>query len=191
MSLTREQYDEIMRGYMQKQSRRHQLTLQRRDEVYARIPEFRQLSDRVSEIAVDYLHSRLGEKRDDTIASPAFVRPQLEAIAAKKKELLASHGFPEDYLTVSPECPFCNDTGFVNGQKCRCFRRKEVEILYSHSHLKELVTEQNFGLLSDSFYQGEDLKRFRIAAAACRRMAAEFDTVYRNLYLYGTLGSHE
>ena len=43
MSLTREQYDEIMRGYMQKQSRRHQLTLQRRDEVYARIPEFRRL----------------------------------------------------------------------------------------------------------------------------------------------------
>ena len=175
MSLTREQYDEIMRGYMQKQSRRHQLTLQRRDEVYARIPEFRQLSDRVSEIAVDYLHSRLGEKRDDTIVSPAFVRPQLEEIAAKKRELLASHGFPEDYLTVSPECPFCNDTGFVNGQKCRCFRRKEVEILYSHSHLK--------------VYQGEDLKRFRIAAAACRRMAAEFDTAYRNLYLYGTVGT--
>ena len=189
MSLTREQYDEIMRGYMQKQSRRHQLTLQRRDEVYARIPEFRQLSDRVSEIAVDYLHSRLGEKRDDTIVSPAFVRPQLEEIAAKKRELLASHGFPEDYLTVSPECPFCNDTGFVNGQKCRCFRRKEVEILYSHSHLKELVAEQNFDLLSESFYQGEDLKRFRIAAAACRRMAAEFDTAYRNLYLYGTVGT--
>ena len=178
-----------MRGYMQKQSRRHQLTLQRRDEVYARIPEFRQLSDRVSEIAVDYLHSRLGEKRDDTIVSPAFVRPQLEEIAAKKRELLASHGFPEDYLTVSPECPFCNDTGFVNGQKCRCFRRKEVEILYSHSHLKELVAEQNFDLLSESFYQGEDLKRFRIAAAACRRMAAEFDTAYRNLYLYGTVGT--
>ena len=65
MSLTREQYDEIMRGYMQKQNRRHQLALQRRDEVYARIPEFRQLSDRVSEIAVDYLHSRLGEKKDE------------------------------------------------------------------------------------------------------------------------------
>ena len=189
MSLTREQYDEIMRGYMQKQNRRHQLTLQRRDEVYARIPEFRQLSDRVSEIAVDYLPSRLGEKKNDSSVSPGFVRPQLEEIAARKKELLVSHGYPEDYLTVSPECPLCGDTGFVDGQKCRCFRQKEVEILYSHSHLKELVTEQNFGILSENYYQGEDLKRFRIAAAACRRMAAEFDTVYRNLYLYGTVGT--
>ena len=127
MSLTREQYDEIMRGYMQKQNRRHQLTLQRRDEVYARIPEFRQLSDRVSEIAVDYLHSRLGEKKNDSSVSPGFVRPQLEEIAARKKELLVSHGYPEDYLTVSPECPLCGDTGFVDGQKCRCFRQKEVE----------------------------------------------------------------
>ena len=117
------------------------------------------------------------------------MRPQLEEIAARKKELLVSHGYPEDYLTVSPECPLCGDTGFVDGQKCRCFRQKEVEILYSHSHLKELVTEQNFGILSENYYQGEDLKRFRIAAAACRRMAAEFDTVYRNLYLYGTVGT--
>ena len=189
MSLTREQYDEIMRGYMQKQSRRHQLALQRREEVYARIPEFRQLSDKVSEVAVGYLHTRLGEKRKDNSSAPVFVRPQLEEIAARKKELLVSHGFPEDYLTVSPECPLCGDTGFVDGQKCRCFRQKEVEILYSHSHLKELVAEQNFGILSENYYQGEDLKRFRIAAAACRRMAAEFDTVYRNLYLYGTVGT--
>lgn len=88
MSLTREQYDEIMRGYMQKQSRRHQLTLQRREEIYARIPEYRQLSDRVSEIAVNYLHSRLGEKRNDHSNSPIFVRPELDRIAERKKKLL-------------------------------------------------------------------------------------------------------
>lgn len=189
MSLTREQYDEIMRGYMQKQSRRHQLTMQRREEIYALIPEFRQLSDQVSEIAVNYLHSRLGEKGNDHSDSPIFVRPELDRIAKQKKKLLVSNGYPEDYLSVSPECPFCNDTGFVGGKKCRCFRQKEIEILYSHSHLKELVKEQNFDNLSESYYHGEDLKRFRIAAAACRRMADEFDTVYRNLYLYGTVGT--
>lgn len=189
MSLTREQYDEIMRDYMHKQSRRHQLAVQRREEILTRIPEFRQLSDQVSEIAVDYLHSRLGEKKNASSDSPIFVRPKLQEIAAKKKHLLLSHGYPEDYLTVSPECPFCDDTGFVNGAKCRCFKQKEIEILYSHSHLKELVKEQNFDILTDSYYHGEDLKRFRIAAAACRRMAAEFDTAYRNLYLYGTVGT--
>ena len=189
MSLTREQYDEIMRGYMQKQNRRRQEALQRRDEVYAKIPEFRQLSDKVSEVAVDYLHTRLGEKRKDHSATPIFVRPELSRIAERKKQLLVSHGFPEDYLTVSPECPLCNDTGFIDGRKCRCFKQKEIDILYNNSHLKELVREQNFDILTECYYHGEDLKRFRVASSACRRMAAEFDKVYRNLYLYGTVGT--
>ena len=189
MSLTREQYDEIMRGYMQKQSRRHQLSLARRDEVYAKIPEYRELSEQVSEIAVGYLHSRLGEKGKNTSASPILVRPELSKIAEKKRQLLVSHGFPEDYLTVSPDCPLCGDTGFVDGNKCRCFKQKEIEILYSSSHLGELVKEHNFDILTESYYHGEDLKRFRIASAACRRMAAQFDQVYRNLYLYGTVGT--
>ncbi|MBQ9027911.1 MAG: ATP-binding protein [Lachnospiraceae bacterium] len=189
MSLTREQYDEIMRGYMQKQSRRHQLSLARRDEVYAKIPEYRELSEQVSEIAVGYLHSRLGEKGKNNSTSPILVRPELSKIAEKKRQLLVSHGFPEDYLTVSPDCPLCGDTGFVDGNKCRCFKQKEIEILYSSSHLGELVKEHNFDILTESYYHGEDLKRFRIASAACRRMAAQFDQVYRNLYLYGTVGT--
>lgn len=189
MSLTREQYDEIMRGYMQKQSRRHQLSLARRDEVYAKIPEYRELSEQVSEIAVGYLHSRLGEKGKNNSASPILVRPELSKIAEKKRQLLVSHGFPDDYLTVSPDCPLCGDTGFVDGNKCRCFKQKEIEILYSSSHLGELVKEHNFDILTESYYHGEDLKRFRIASAACRRMAAQFDQVYRNLYLYGTVGT--
>ena len=94
MSLTREQYDEIMRGYMQKQSRRHQLALQRREEVYARIPEFRQLSDKVSEVAVGYLHTRLGEKRKDNSSAPAMPRLKEMAIAAQ-------HAAPAQTLSSS------------------------------------------------------------------------------------------
>ena len=189
MALTREQYDDIMRGYMQKQNRQNQLKMQRREEVYSRIPGFKELSDRVPEIAVGYLYSRLGEKDKDQSASPLFVRPELDKIAARKKELLLSYGYPEDYLSVQPECPLCGDTGFIDGRKCRCFKQKEIEILYSHSHLQELVKEQNFDILTEAYYDGEDLKRFRTASSACRRMADEFDHVYRNLYLYGTVGT--
>lgn len=178
-----------MRGYMQKQSRRHQLSLQRRDEIYSKIPEYRELAERVSEVAVGYLQSRLGEKEKDKSPSPYSVRPELDRIAARKKQLLLDNGYPEDYLTVKPECPYCGDTGFIGGQKCRCFKRKEIEILYNQSHLQELVREQNFDILQESYYHGDDLKNFRRASAACRRMAAEFDTVFRNIYLYGTVGT--
>ena len=139
-----------MRGYMQKQSRRHQLSLQRRDEIYEKIPAYKELSERVSEVAVGYLHKRLGEKQNGSSATPSFVRPELDKIAARKKALLIANGYPEDYLNVKPECPYCGDTGFIDGVKCRCFKRKEIEILYDQSHLEELAREQNFDKRSES-----------------------------------------
>lgn len=189
MSLTTEQYNEIMRGYMQKQSRNRHRALQRREEVYARIPEFRELTDKVPSLAVEYLRSKLGETGTVRSDSPFSLRPELDRIAEKKKHLLISHGYPGNYLDEEYDCPLCRDTGFVDGKKCRCFKQKEIAVLYDHSHLAELVKEQNFDKLSESYYHGDDLKRFRTAAAACRRMASEFDTVFRNLYLYGTVGT--
>lgn len=189
MSLTREQYDEIMRGYMLRQSRSRQLSQQRRDEIFAKIPEFRDLSGSVSGIAAGYLRARLGEKGAGRSVSPLSVRSELDQISEQKKRLLREHGYPEDYLDEKYECPLCRDTGYIGNQKCRCFRRREIELLYSQSHLQELVKEQNFDNLSESYYKGEDLQRFRVASAACRRMAEEFDRTFRNIYLYGTVGT--
>lgn len=189
MSLTTEQYNEIMRGYMQKQSRNRYRVLQRRDEVYAGIPEFRTLTDKVPGMAVGYLRARLGENGSRRSDSPFSLRPELEQIAEKKRRLLVSHGYPANYLDEEYDCPLCKDTGFIDGKKCRCFKQQEIALLYDHSHLAELVKDQNFDKMSESYYHGDDLRRFRAASAACRRMAAEFDTVFRNLYLYGTVGT--
>ena len=127
MSLTREQYDEIVRGYMQKQNRNHQLALQRRDEIFARIPEFRELTDKVPTVAMGYLRSKLGERGNTRPDSPVSLRPELEKIADRKRRLLLSNGYPADYLDEKYDCSLCRDTGFVDGVKCRCFRQKAVK----------------------------------------------------------------
>ena len=95
MSLTREQYDEIMRGYMLRQSRSRQLSQQRRDEIYA----------------------KLGEKGAGRSVSPLSVRSELDQISEQKKRLLREHGYPEDYLDEKYECPLCRDTGYIGNQK--------------------------------------------------------------------------
>ena len=134
---------------MQKQNRNHQLAMQRRDEIFAKIPEFRELTDKVPVVAMGYLRSKLGEGGSTHPDSPFSLRPELEKIAERKKKLLLSNGFPADYLEEKYDCPLCRDTGFVDGHKCRCFRQKEIEVLYDHSHLQELVKEQNFSSKND------------------------------------------
>ena len=62
--------------------------------------------------------------------------------AEERRVLLLSHGFPEDFLELRYDCPVCRDTGFVNGQKCGCFRRTEISLLYTQSNLQEILKEE-------------------------------------------------
>lgn len=187
MSLTREQYDRIMQGYTERQSRHRRLLQERHREVCEKIPEYGKLEEETPSIAMRALRSRLS--REGSVPSAGTTRAKLTSIADKKRALLVSHGFPADYLEMTYDCPDCKDTGYIGTQKCHCFLKQEVDLLYDQSHLQDLTQAQNFGTLSEKFYHGEDLRRFRRAEAVCRNFVKEFDRKYQNLYLYGTVGT--
>lgn len=188
MSLTREQYESIMEVYTERQSR-HKRQLQRRhEEVCKKIPEYRALEEETPDIAIKALRARLSGRKSAS-SDEEDTRKKLASVAEKKKELLVSHGFPEDYLKMTYDCPDCKDTGYIEGRKCHCFRKQEVDLLYDQSHLQQLTRVQNFGNLREDLYHGKDLERFRRARAVALRFVKEFDSTYRNLYLYGTVGT--
>ena len=87
------------------------------------------------------------------------------------------------------DCPDCHDTGYVGSEKCHCLRRRETAVLYDQSNLEMLAADADFSSLSESYYTGEDLEHFRQARRTCERFVDEFDRVFRNLYLYGTVGT--
>lgn len=119
----------------------------------------------------------------------ASFRETAAQIALRKKQLLVENGFPPDYLEMTWDCPDCRDTGYIGGQKCRCLRRRETAILYDQSHMDTLAEGADFSLLSEKYYSGEDLDHFRSARTICMRFVEEFGSVYRNIYLYGTVGT--
>ncbi|MEE1052595.1 MAG: DNA replication protein DnaC, partial [Lachnospiraceae bacterium] len=127
MSLTKEQYDSIMYHYEQKQAHRRRLLEQRRQEVYSAVPEYARLETEIPAAAVSALRRRLSS--GDT-ASADDLRRQIRSVAARKQQLLVSGGFAPDYLEVPFQCPDCKDTGYINGEKCHCFRQEEISILY-------------------------------------------------------------
>ena len=61
------------------------------------------------------------------------------------------------------DCPLCQDTGYIGNEKCCCFKQKIIERLYAESNIRKLTETANFDLLSEEFYQGEDLEHFKNA----------------------------
>ncbi len=185
MSLKKEQYDQIMIEYAGIRDRHRRELDKRRLRAYARIPALQELEQQTPSLAMDLLRKRLS----GAPSGESSFRETAAQISRRRRQLLTENGFPPDYLEMTWDCADCHDTGYIGREKCRCLRRRETAVLYDQSHLEQLAEGAVFAALSEKYYAGEDLEHFRQARSACERFVEEFDQVYRNLYLYGTVGT--
>ena len=190
MALTNSQHNAILREYTEIQNVNRTLAEKRKEEVLSAISEFVQLEASVSTLSASAARSMLSGNEN----AAKELHAELAKIRSKKKALLVSAGYPEDYLDPIYDCSLCKDTGYVDADnglktKCSCFRKREFGVLYSQSNIRELIARENFSTLSYEYYQGEDKQRFEAAVRICRDFTKNFDQDYSNLLFYGTVGT--
>ena len=185
MALTVSQYNSILRQYEEHQTRNRHLHDQRLHHIYETVPGYQALDEAVASTSVAQGKKMLA---GDTNAL-AQLKDQLKDLARKRASLLLENGYPTDFLDPIYDCPDCQDTGYVNGQKCHCFRQAEIALLYEQSNLKRMLEKENFDTLSYSFFQGDELTSYRQAVEKCKNFCTNFKTSYQNLFFYGTVGT--
>ncbi len=190
MALTNSQYEAIMRGYERTRDTNRSLLASRQEKVYREIPGYEELADSVSTLSV--AAAKMVLSGDDGALSR--LRDSLKEVSRKQKELLAGAGYPENYLEPVYDCPDCQDTGYTDGsggrkEKCHCFRRQEISVLYDQSNIRETISRENFSTLSYDYHRGEDLIPFKAAVSASLNFVQKFKEDYHNLFFYGTVGT--
>lgn len=190
MALTNTQYESIRHRYEERRLDNSYRQMQRKEEVYQKVSGFREIDAKVIQVSMEY--GRLLLKKDSS-GSKEETLHQLSAalldLKLDKKKLLTDAGYPYDYLEPTYVCSKCRDTGYIDSEKCSCFRQMEVEFLYDASHIRELLLANNFSLLSYDYYHNEDLLAFQKAVTTCKNFIKNFNSDYRNLFFYGTVGT--
>ncbi len=169
---------------------------ERRETVFRRQPRLREveaeLRSTMSRIIADAL-------RRGTDPRPAVERLRDEnlGLQAEKRALLAGMGLPEDCLEEQPQCPLCGDTGYRNGQVCRCLRK-----YYAEEQTRELsrmldLGNQSFDTFSLDWYSDRVTDGQRRSARShmeervynsCAEFAHGFGRRPQNLLLFGAPG---
>lgn len=185
MTLTNSQYDAIQREYNAIQLRNKRLLEKRREEVYSACPAYEEAARAVSTLSVSYGKRILS----DEPGAEENYRKELRALSQQKADLLVANGFPADYLEPIFDCPDCEDTGYVNGNRCHCLEQRIIDILYEQSNLKELLQNENFSVLSYEYYEGEDLSNYKKAVESSLSFIKNFHCEYNNLLFYGMVGT--
>ena len=107
----------------------------------------------------------------------------------KRSQMLRDAGYSADYLDMTYKCEKCLDTGYVDNEKCDCYKKLESELIIDESNLKEWLKKNNFSCLSREQYQGEELDKFNEAVDTCHKFVNKFDEDYYNLLFCGNVGT--
>ena len=168
--------------------------LRRLDEVYRRVPEIEQIDATMRAQMTQLVRITLGKRPDMQEQLKALKEENLQ-LQMRRAELLVEHGMPTDYLDEIVSCPICRDTGICGGQPCSC-----LETLYNRELTKELSAllrhgDESFEHFDFSLYStvpdARGLTPRRVIEsyfAICRRFAANYPDVSRNLLLWGEPG---
>ncbi len=148
MSLNNSQYNAIMRIYNQRQFQDKYEQDQRREEVYQKVPQIKQIEDEISSQAVRCARRLL----DGDTNAKEELKQHIEDLREQKEVLLSAFGFSADYMEMHYICPECQDTGYIDGKKCRCFKKEEIRLLYSQSNIEEVLLRENFDSFSYEYY---------------------------------------
>ncbi len=188
--LNKEQHAKIMRVYEQRRTESEMRQLQHKQEVRHKVPGFTDLEKQITDVTMNTtaLLIRTADEKERAGIRMELNR-QIGALSQKKVDLLTAAGYPSDYLELGYTCSQCRDTGYINGEKCRCFRKMETEILYDSSRLQDILDRNNFSRLDEHYYTGEDLVHFRDAVNTCHRFIDDFSVSYRNILFFGPAGT--
>lgn len=185
MSLSNAQYDKIKKIYDDRQLSRYYEREKRLAFVNEHIDGFRQINDSISSLCLKQAELLL----DGENSALSDLKDSIRLLKEQKAVLLKQAFLPKDYLDVPFVCPDCQDTGYINGEKCHCFKQAALSLLYDQSNLKEYLDSTDFSKVSDKYYEGEDLVHFQDSYEKSINFVNNFKNDYQNLYFYGTVGT--
>ena len=115
---------------------------------------------------------------------------------ARRKELLKSVGFPEDYLEVKYTCEICKDTGYNQEFYCQCYRKLIRDVardeLGANSPLKRCTFESfrtdKYPDVIDSVIGINQREHMKNNLQYCKDYAKHFTPNSRGLFMYGKTG---
>ena len=193
MPLHNYQYDTIMREYSRRQAQNRRIQEQHQAQAYQQLPRLREIDEEVATLSARKVRALItGQETglDD-------LKNDIALLSQERSALLLSEGYPQDYLEMHYTCPLCQDTGYIGSQKCSCFKKAEIELLYTQSNSKEILEKENFDHFSFDLYSDtitndttglSARETARRAYDIAQTFVKNFDSSFENLFLYGDTG---
>ena len=194
MSFNEQYFNAAMDRLNKRRSDNRILSDLRRQEVYEKLPEYRELADRLAETGHRLI--MLIMQGGDTGAGVAKLEQDNRDTQRCMAELLKKAGFPEDYLQPIYTCPICTDKGTVDGKWCSCFHRLMLEETARELNENSPLELSSFDSFRLDLYPDQINPDLKVSERVimqrnfeyCRKYAESFTTDSEGILMTGATG---
>lgn len=159
------------------------------------IPEIESLNRELLSTNVHLTKIILGHTKDTHTLIEQLKERNLEA-QAMIRQLLKSHGYPEDYLEIKYFCSDCKDTGVFNGKTCHCLKDLLIKFATEKLNDSSPLELSDFSSFSIDYYPNKKDETLSIVPREhmknilnyCEKYANTFSTNSPGLLLLGPTG---
>ncbi|HPU63895.1 MAG TPA: ATP-binding protein [Mobilitalea sp.] len=193
MSLKNDQYNKILREYEERRLKNKYELDKRIEEVYKAIPRIKELEEQIITLSAESGRQALFGNTE----ALENLRKTTAQIKEMQRKLLVENGYPEDYLDMRYHCAKCRDTGFIDSEKCSCFKQAIADAIYMGSSIKSVLERENFRTFSFKYYSDDyidettglsPLSNMQKIVASCKSFIRHFDEKHENLLFIGNTG---
>ena len=120
------------------------------------------------------------------------IRQRNKELQQRRREIVVSLGYPEDYDQLHYSCEKCSDSGYIDGFKmCSCLRELIIKGRIEESAMGKLIEKQSFDNFDLSVYSYDPKlqERMKMVLAIAKNYVRDFGTKRENLLLIGKTGT--
>lgn len=151
-------YRRVQREYDIKRQHEENLATHKKEEIYEKIPKYKELEDKKNEIAIEYAKDIVSSNMVKKQIAEENLEIKLREIEQEMNKVLAKEGFSRVDIEPKYECDLCKDTGIINERNsvkyCKCFIQKIVDITYKQNNMLNLE-EENFNTFDIGLYSSK------------------------------------
>ena len=144
-------YADIRREYENIRLKNSLLSDDFKNKIYNENPTLKDL-----DLKIMKTYMKIGLDKIDGIDTKDLQK-DLDELIEERNNYIKNNNIDPTYRDAKYDCEKCKDTGFIDGNKCSCFIKKEIELFDKISHFTNYINEDNFDNLDPSYYRQSGL----------------------------------
>ncbi|PYG89035.1 DNA replication protein DnaC [Ruminiclostridium sufflavum DSM 19573] len=136
--MNRDIHNLIAREYEKRQKQAADTARQRKEDLYAKIPQLIEIDDQINKLGIKYNRLILSSDGNASALSSELAN-SMASLIERKTVLLKNNGINADYLKPQYQCANCSDTGYISGsngfKRCSCYKQQIISHLFSSSNI--------------------------------------------------------